>query len=127
MRILKTDFDVSKRTATGLVVVDGPVDLTPLRLAEQSSVFGLGMKLWFITDKEDDELSGSSHYFAVVVTGERFVPVEWNYVATIDTVGGIVAHVFYVPADKISEEEKEMLEDDSKIEGENSEVVDKES
>lgn len=108
MRILKTDVDVSRRTVAGFVVVDMSVDATPLKLAEQSSGFGDGLKLWFISECPDGQTDDTLHYLALVGTGQEFVPVEWNYLSSFEIDGGIVVHAFYVPSEKISQEDKVM-------------------
>lgn len=105
MRILKTDIDLALQTDSGFIVVEMPDDGTPLRLAHQDSPFGEGLKLWFITERPDG-YEGIAHYLAFIMTGQEFVPVEWNYLSSVEIDGGIIAHVFYVPADKITQEDK---------------------
>jgi hypothetical protein len=112
MRILKTDVDVSRRTVAGFVVVDMSEDGTPLKLAEQSSDYGDGLKLWFISERPDGETDDTLHYLALVMTGQEFVPVEWNYLSSFEVDGGIIVHAFYVPSDKITQEDKEMPVDE---------------
>lgn len=114
-------MDLTRRTVAGFVVVDMPDDGSPLKLAEQNSDFGEGLKLWFISERPDG-FENVPHYLALVMTGQEFVPVEWNYLSSFEVEGGIIFHTFYAPSDKISQEDKVMPGDVGKLtDGENNE------